>query len=215
MRYAAFALVAVLAIAACNPSAPSPQQTEQHADAAFPNLINASYRAEATITGEDGRSVPMVMIRSGPKMRMEISAAQGASTIVSNGDTGESFVITNVGGRTMAMRITDMDQFKDPAAAWSAELATNATRSGACAFAGENGSEWTRTEDGAVKTACVTEDGILLRATDAGRTVWETTSVERGAQGPELFEVPAGVQVLDLNNMRGMAEALAKARGAN
>lgn len=214
MRYAAFAFIAALGIAACNPSAPS-QQTEQSADAAFPNLANASYRAEATITGEDGRSLPMVMIRSGAKTRMEINAPQGASTVVSNGETGESFVITNAGGRTMAMRMTDMDQFKDPAASWSAELAESATRSGDCSLAGEQGAEWTRTEDGAVKTACVTEDGILLRITDAGRTVWETTRVERGAQAPDLFEVPEGVQVLDLNNMRGMAEALAKARDAN
>ena len=214
MRNAAFAFIAALSIAACNPSAPAPQ-AEQSSDAAFPNLASASYRAEATITDDGGRTIPMVMIRSGAKLRMEVNAPGGASTIVTNGETGESFIISNAAGRQVAMRMTNMEQFKDPASAWSAELASSATRTGSCSAAGESGSQWTRTENGAVKTACVSSDGILLAATDSGRTVWETTSVERGAQSADLFDLPPGVQVLDLNNLQGMADAVRNARGGN
>lgn len=214
MRNAAFAFIAAIGLAACNPSAPAPQ-AEQNSDAVFPNLASASYRAEATITDDGGRTIPMVMIRSGAKLRMEVNAPGGASTIVTNGETGESFIISNAAGRQVAMRMTNMEQFKDPASAWSADLASSATRTGPCSAAGETGSQWTRTENGAVKTACVTSDGILLAATDSGRTVWETTSVERGAQSADLFDLPPGVQVLDLNNLQGMADAVRNARGGN
>lgn len=210
MRQIAFALA--IGLVACNPSAPT---RPPEPSAVFPNLANASYRAEATASDGDGRTIPMVMIRSGTKLRMDVNTPQGASTIITNGETGESFVISRMSGRQVAMRMTDMDQFKDPAAAWRSELAANATRTGTCSAAGQNGAEWSRTEDGAVKTACVTDDGILLRATDAGRTVWETTSVERGAQAGDQFELPPGVQVLDLNNLQGMAEAFRNAQGGN
>jgi len=79
--------------------------------------------------------------------------------------------------------------------------------------AGENGAEWTREENGAPQTACVTSDGIILRATEGGQTVWETTSVQRGPQSADLFTLPAGVQVIDLNNLGSAIENLARSQG--
>ncbi len=213
MRIAALALVSACALAACNPSAPS-NTADNGGGGLFPNLTAASYRAEATLTNEDGRTMAIVMIRDGEKVRMEM----GPSTLITNGESGESYIVSTQDGRTMAIRATGMgDQISNPTEEWQGELSQSATRTGSCSVAGENGAEWTKTtaEDG-TDTVCVTDDGIILRATDDGRTVWETTSVQRGSQAASLFELPPGVEVMDLGNMNAIAnEALERARGGN
>ncbi len=215
MRRAVLGLVSVCALAACGQGA-----QQQSADAGgggglFPDLSTAAYRAEATLSNQDGESIPVVMIRDGRKMRMEMNATEGASTLITNGDTGESFLLTNQGGRLMAIRATGLDQgLANPGDAWQGELSESATRTGSCSVAGETGAEWTKTttEDG-TDTVCVTEDGIILRATDDGRTVWETTRVERGAQSASLFVLPDGVEAVDLGNMGAlMNQALEAAK---
>lgn len=221
MRIAAVAILAAALLAACSQGAPSGQQQEttSAADAtgggAFPNLSQASYRSEATITDSRGRSMPIVMIRDGGKMRMELTTRAGQSTIISNPESGETYILTNAGGRLMAMRTTALNQFENPADKWNAEYTATATRSGSCSVAGQDGGEWTRTDsDGKVNTVCVTHDGILLRAAEGDRTVWEATSVERGPQAADQFALPPGVQVVDLNNIGGAVDALARARDA-
>lgn len=210
MRSAFLALVSVCALAACNPSAPSGENAAPSVSDVFPNLTSAAYRAEATITRE-GQNIPVVMIRDGQKLRMEINAPQGQSTMITNAETGESFIIATAMGQTHAMRLQQQDN-EDPAADWQGEMGA-ATRTGSCSVAGENGAEWTREENGAPQTACVTSDGIILRATEGGQTVWETTSVQRGPQSAELFTLPPGVQVIDLNNMgAAMEDMMARAR---
>ncbi len=220
MRTFALALVSVCALAACGQNA----ETASTADAgagggAFPDLNGAAYRSEATLTNPDGEATPVVMVRDGGKMRLELNAGEGATTIITNGETGESFVITNQAGRTMAIRASGLDQgVTNPIDDWQGQLADqNATRTGSCSVAGESGAEWTKTtaEDG-TDTVCVTEDGIILRATDDGRVVWETTSVQRGAQSAALFTLPEGVEAVDLGNMGAMmnqALEAAKQRG--
>lgn len=208
MRRIALALVSMAVLAACNPSAQAPAPD----DGVFPNLVGASYRAEGTIS-RDGSSMPIVMIRDGQKMRMEINSPEGLSIIISNGETGESYVISNAGGRQIAMRTSAAsDAFEDPAAAW--RDGSTATRVGPCSAAGESGMEWTNMAEGAPGTACVTRDGIILYAGENGVRSWETTSVQRGPQPAELFTLPPGVQVMDLNNIPGMADAIERARAA-
>ena len=217
MRAAVLALICGCALAACNPTAPSNESVS--GGGLFPDLTRTAYRAEANLFNQDGETIPVVMIRDGRKMRMEYNAAdEGAATIIANGDTGESFVITTQGGRAMAIRASGLDQgLTDPADAWQGELSESATRTGTCSVAGESGAEWTKTtaEDG-TDMVCVTDDGIILRATDDGRVVWETTQVQRGAQSADLFVLPPGVQAMDLGNMGAlMNEAIeaAKQRG--
>ncbi|PZO53296.1 MAG: hypothetical protein DCF16_07460 [Alphaproteobacteria bacterium] len=210
MRIAALALVSALALTACGQSGTTADGGASGGGGLFPDLTSGAYRAEATLSGENGETMPIVMIRDGNKVRMEIAAAEGASTIITNGETGESYVLTTQGGRTMAIRASGLDQaFENPADAWQGDLAETATRTGSCNVAGQGGAEWTKTsaEDG-TDTVCVTDDGIILRATDDGRTVWETTRVDRGRQDASLFELPAGVQVMDLGNMGGMMEQM-------
>jgi hypothetical protein len=216
MRRALLALVSVCALAACNPATQS--GTENGGGGLFPDLNRTAYRAEATATDENGGTTPIVMIRDGGNMRMEINSSEGASTIITNAGTGESFIITTQAGRTMAIRTSGADGgLANPIDEWQGDLAQTATRTGNCSVAGENGAEWTKTtaEDG-TDVVCVTEDGIILRATDDGRVVWETTSVQRGPQSASLFTLPEGVQAMDLGNMGdAMNQALeaAKQRG--
>ena len=205
MRIAALALVSGWALAACNPSAPS-------GGGLFPDLTSASYRAEATVQSPDGGTMPVVMIRSGDNMRMEMSAPQGQMAIVNNAETGESFVLITDGEQTTAMQLSAID-YENPAEAWNTEYASTATRTGSCAVAGESGAEWTREVDGEASTACVTDDGIILRATEDGRTTWETTRVQRGPQSADLFVLPPGVQVMDLSAIAGAAAGAAAGGG--
>lgn len=198
MRHAALALVSVCALAACNPSAPG------GGGAAFPNLASASYRAEATAYSDDGETIPIVMIRSGDKLRMEVQSAEGEFAMINNGESGESFVLMTQGGRTMAMQASATN-FTNPTEAWTANFGSVATRTGSCSVAGETGSEWTQQDEDGSSTACVTDDGIILRGAEDGRVTWETTSVQRGPQSDDLFVLPPGVAVMDATAIAGQA----------
>lgn len=205
MRRTALVLTAIATLAACNPSAPNAPAS----GGLFPDLSGSAYRAEALVTGQDGQASPMVMIRDGGKLRMEFASPQGQMIIVNTG--AESFMITQQGGRMIAMRTGAATQ-QDPSQYWQAELAASATRTGSCSGAGMSGAEWASSADGVARTTCVTDNGVILRATENGRTTWETTSVQVGPQDPNLFVLPPGVQVMDLGNIAGMSEALEAAK---
>lgn len=197
MRIAALALVTACALAACG-------QGGGAGGEAFPNLAGASYRAEGAIQNPAGGTMPVVMIRSGNKVRMEMTGPMGEMAVVNNGDTGEGFVLITNGGNTTAMELSQAN-YQNPMDDWTTDYATTATRTGACAVAGETGAEWSRTANGETSTSCVTSDGIMLRATQDGATTWETTSVQRGAQSDDLFVLPPGVQAMDLSAIAGAA----------
>lgn len=212
MRRLVVMSAALIALAACGQQSPTPEaETGGGLADAFPNVLQASYRAEANVRGPDGATIPVVMIRSGNKLRMEMTTPQGAQTIIVNPDANESYVIAEARGMRMAMR-TDASQVPDASQAWSGDLAANATRTGTCSVAGESGSEWSRQEADGTNTACVTNDGIILRATQNGETTWETTSVSRGAQDASLFTLPPGVQTMDVNSMAAQAMEQMKAQ---
>lgn len=219
MRAIWCAAVAALALAACNPSAPSGQSAQnpvaQAASSVFPNLFSTAYRAEATITGENGTSLPVVMIRDGSKMRMELTTPAGPVTSLINRETGDAYAVMHVMGRTMVTHTTISEA--DRADMWwdNADSTAQMASVGACSHLGETGTEWARGGADGAQHVCVTGDGIILWATDNGRTTWQTTSVVRGAQDASLFAVPEGAQVTELGDMgAGVAQAMeaAKAR---
>lgn len=203
MRRFMIAGVALWALAACGQNN---QPTQADGGGLFPDLSGSAYRADATISNADGSTMPVVMIRDGRNMRMEFTTSEGPSIVITNGETGESYMIATANGRQIAVRAAGLgDQVSNPLDSWQTEVAETATRTGNCSVAGENGAEWTKTtpEDG-TDAVCVTQDGIILRATDDGRVAWETTSVQRGPQSADLFRLPEGVQVMDLGNMGSM-----------
>ena len=209
MHRIAFAAATLLLLAACNPSAEQAgeQGNAGGSGAAFPNLAQAAYRAEATITGSSGRTTPVVLIRDGDNMRMEMTTPQGQSAVITNGQTGERFILTSAGGQVFAMRVTTSGQYENPADSWIGAAAAGATPTGPCAGAGLTGGGWTREEAGVTRTACVTTDGIILKMTEGDHTVWETTQVERGPQSADLFALPPGAQAVDLNSIPGITGA--------
>jgi hypothetical protein len=77
------------------------------------------------------------------------------------------------------------------------------TRGGEAKVAGLGCTDWSWTENGQTRTACVTPDGVLLRSTVDGKTVVQALSVSYHQQSADLFEVP-----------RGYAPALAPEGGA-
>lgn len=100
----------------------------------------------------------------------------------------------------VAVRIEDADAPQPLETAWAALGEENARSTGRCEVAGERGNEWTPREapaPGVERTACITSDGIVLRVTESGRTLWEATSIQRGDQDDALFGVPPGYQLID------------------
>src|SRR5262245_49598234 len=103
MRVAALILVSALALAACGKNGQSgPGASANGSSGAsqagaanpggvvgnlFPNLFQASYRTEANVTSHNGATTPVVMVRSGHNLRMEMDSRQGHITIIQNGDT--------------------------------------------------------------------------------------------------------------------------------
>ncbi|MGE0596286.1 MAG: hypothetical protein AB7P07_07970 [Hyphomonadaceae bacterium] len=222
MRSVGFALVCGLVLAACNPGQPAGEGGEGDAQSAsasdgsvFPNLFQASYRAEATITGANGQSMPLVMIRSGPRARMEMNGPQGEMATIVNQESGEAFVITTAMGRTMVIRQDINAMENTPDVFWDQATTQAFTQVGPCTHIGEAGLEWSRVRDnGESQNSCVTPDGIILWSTDNGRTTWQTTSVQRGPQDAALFQPPAGAQSLDISNIRDVNDAIEAAKAA-
>lgn len=99
----------------------------------------------------------------------------------------------------VAVRIEDADAPQPLETAWAALGADNARSVGDCEVAGERGHEWAPREEtsGVERVACITNDGIVLKVTENGQTLWEATSLQRGEQDVALFGVPAGYQLID------------------
>ena len=99
----------------------------------------------------------------------------------------------------VAVRIEDADAPQPLETAWAALGADNARSVGDCEVAGERGHEWAPREEtsGVERVACITNDGIVLKVTENGQTLWEATSLQRGEQDAALFGVPAGYQLID------------------
>lgn len=230
MRIAALAVLA-LALAACGKAPTSGAANSPSAGAAnpggvvgnlFPNLFQASYRAEATITSHNGQATPVVMIRSGQNVRMEMDSRGGHVTVIQNAETHRTYSIMNMAGRQVAMEAdTSGEQnalSQDPIQAWANRQGYTIVRGGPCAGAGQTGTEWTSTraataDRAAVSNiACVTSDGIILQVKEGDRVTWQTTSVARGPQDAALFTLPPGVRVMNLGNA---AALIAGMRGAN
>lgn len=211
------AVAAAAALIGCSQPAPGASDASNPAPpSAFPNLFSSSYRAEATIkNSESGELTPIVIYRSGRKQRIELAANGGQTAVVSDTEANEGFIVTQQGGRRMAMRMSLGDQqMHSPIDDWTGGRAT--TFVGPCAGAGQVGGEWSMTpteEEPETRTACVTSDGILLKATEDGEVVWETTSVSRGPQDGALFTPPA--DAVDMSAMAAqMKAAIDRAKAA-
>lgn len=81
------------------------------------------------------------------------------------------------------------------------DAAANAKRTGTDEVAGEKCAIWeiaAAPDAEAPGSACVTRDGIMLRAKSGEQTVMEAKSITRGAQDPALFAPPADYEIIDM-----------------
>jgi hypothetical protein len=99
----------------------------------------------------------------------------------------------------VAVRIADADAPQALETAWAALGEQNARYVGKCEVAGVAGHDWSPRENtqGAERTACITDDGIVLRLRENDRVLFEATRVEIGPQAASLFGVPPGYQIID------------------
>ncbi len=97
----------------------------------------------------------------------------------------------------MAIRVADAQAPQPLETPWSAVTKGNVISGGGCRVAGQNGREWRATATALAvdqRTACITQDGIVLREREGSKTIFEATRLDRGPQPAALFGVPAGFQ---------------------
>jgi hypothetical protein len=200
---------------------------------AYPTFGNTDYRVEGFATTPQGQTVPTVIYRDGPKMRVETvvgnnqhavivfdqatnaayvltptaapTAPQTATTVTSAASpNGQQTVTTAVSTPPpsilgVATRVAGEDAPKPLEASWASLGADHARSVGSCTAANTNGHEWQPRDDsaGVERTACITDDGVVLRLKEGNRTLFEATKLDRGPQSPALFGVPPGYQVID------------------
>ena len=183
-------------------------------ETALPNM------GQATIVFDESTNAAYVLNPTGqlptattttapaPQSTTTATTPQGATTTTTAPATTTTTAPTTVAQAPVAtqqvvgvaVRIEDADAPQPLETAWAALGADNARSTGRCEVAGERGNEWVPRQapaPGVERTACITSDGIVLRVSESGRTLWEATSLQRGEQDAALFGVPAGYQLID------------------
>ena len=169
--------------------------------------FTASYSADMEI--RDGRDVQSVKQYADKKaLRMEF-AAEGA-TFVSVIDFGTQKGFSyqpGAKGQDRMVMVMDMKaiQAQLPFQIDTAVETDSETRKvGTARVAGETCTEY-EPSDSPGDRICITDDGILLRVTEAGKAepVLLVTKLDRGPQDAKLFQPPEGYQVMDLGAMMG------------
>ncbi len=219
MRLRTWTIIALAAgLAACGPPGGNEVVAEKpvHAFAkpdVFPRLFQVAYRAEAIAASADPRApaTPVTIYRDGRQTRIDMTApGVGQGAVVFDPASGDAVFLMSQADRQLAMKMPFGDVPRTAETQWSE--AAGAAFVGACAGAGEVGGEWSLGDGAGLRTACVTADGIILRAKEGDRIVWETTAISRGPQDSALFVLPAGVKVVDVRDMvsglKGMAEKM-------
>lgn len=169
-------------------------------EATLPTLV------EAVIVFDESTNAAYVLNATGQAQAVPTATVQTttpAGTTTTTGPTTTTAPATTTAAPPtigVAVRIQDADAPQPLETAWEALGAENARSTGKCEVAGENGHEWTPRRapaPGIERTACITDDGIVLRVRENDRVLWEATSLQRGDQDDALFGVPPGYQLID------------------
>jgi hypothetical protein len=167
-------------------------------------LINESASAAEKKVPMDGK-----IYRSGQNVRMEFNDAERGPVVIITTEK-ETILIATEDGKQTAIKVpfqglgqmigVEMPDFSK--GEWLATAdSKKSTQIGPCSAAGEAGTLYRVAEDGRNSEACVSQDGVLLESKENGTVVWQTTKVVRGPQPAEMFTVPAGMEVIDMEAM--------------
>jgi hypothetical protein len=165
--------------------------------------VSVSYRA----SGPDGGRAP--------EMRMSWLVARGLLRVDLG---GQGYLVTDTrgAGGFMVMEaqrlVVDLPAGQNPAANALLRESARYAREGADRVAGLSCTIWRIELEGQTSRACITTDGVMLRATGGreGESVLEAVAVTPGPQDPARFERPPGFQSLQ---PRGRATSEAPPRG--
>lgn len=116
--------------------------------------------------------------------------AVGARKLRVDPPTPGLFIVTDYAARrTSVVRASDRTVIEAPAPAPGGKAAY--ARRGDGRVAGQDCAEWeTRDTDGRPTLACITADGVMLRARAGGRTLVIATSVDFGKMDASIFDIP-------------------------
>jgi hypothetical protein len=158
------------------------------------------FAAEGTITSGKEGSSPATMRQSGGRLRLDTQAKGHPTSLFVDIASHTATVVSERMGQKIAMKI-------DPERAAEAInfLDRDAKRVGEARIAGESCDEF-EFETGKNHTirACITHDGISLRARDMSRhrVLWEARSVTRAPQNADIFIVPRDAVPLQIPTMK-------------
>ncbi len=172
--------------------------------------------------GVAGKTTEVKIAASGVKQRMTFPPGSGIggaggqwSQIVMNENSGETMLMwpEGEGAPKIATKMSKGD-FGAMTAALGVDAAqqARAVKTGSDKIAGETCGVYeiaAAADETAPGSACVTRDGILLRAVSGGQPVMLAKSIVRGAQDPAQFAPPEGYEVVDMGEcMRIGAEMM-------
>ncbi len=147
-----------------------------------------------------------IMRHKGGKMRVDVdNMGMKGYMLMERGGKTATMVMEPSPGMKMAMEV-DLNQ---AAAANSGPLDMwnmKGSRIGTDRILGESCDWWQAEHNGKKSKACVTPDGIPLKAMDGqtNEAVWEVVRLERRTQDAALFVVPADAQRMQVPNIPGM-----------
>ncbi len=150
-----------------------------------PQITIATLASEAKMRVDMGAVIPGMNAWGLTDMR------SGRSDVVME---GMRTVIPNPGGQdlTRALRLAETARM---------------TRADAGTYAGTRCTNWRWENQGQRGTACLTDDGVMLRAANEGGQGMEAVQVQYGAQDPARFRLPQGYRQMTLEEAaRGMAQ---------
>jgi hypothetical protein len=144
-----------------------------------------------------------VMRHKNGKMRVDVDqmGMNGFMLMERGGKTG-TVVMEPQPGMKMAMEI-DLNQASAANAGPMDMWNMKGERIGTDRIMGESCDWWQAEHNGKKSKACVTPDGIPLKAVDAqtNAPLWEVVRLERRTQDAALFVVPADAQKMQMPNM--------------
>ncbi|RMF11990.1 MAG: DUF4412 domain-containing protein [Alphaproteobacteria bacterium] len=158
------------------------------------------YSADMTITAGKEKGTARIY-HSGEADRRDMEMAGQKMTMISNAD---QFLMI-VPGTGMALR---MAVPRDPVSqVYERAESARFEAVGKEVVAGEATTKYRINEPEAQGHVWLTDDGIVMRArmtSDHGDVAIDVTSLKRGPQDPALFQPPAGLMIMDMEQMRGI-----------
>jgi Domain of unknown function (DUF4412) len=144
-----------------------------------------------------------VMRHHSGKMRIDVDnmGMKGYMLMERNGKVA-TMIMEPAPGTKMAMEI-DLSQASAANAGPTDLWNMKGERIGTDRILGESCDWWQAEQNGKKSKACITPDGIPLKAVDAqtNQAMWEVVRLERRPQDPALFVVPPDAQRMQMPNM--------------